>query len=112
MLKVTACCFVLAMVAACSSAMVNDGPTPGVLTERGKTVQLMKADPPFGCKEIDSVKGADGGLIGDYDKNFTKNKAIIRNMAADIGANYVRIEAVSVKGEITGTAYYCPMERQ
>jgi hypothetical protein len=72
------------------------GCAPIALTSQGRSVQLMKADPPTGCKEVGSVSGetteASEGAKND-----------MRNKAAAIGANYVRIET-----HHTGTAYACP----
>jgi hypothetical protein len=70
------------------------------LTEAGKTVQLMKADPPSGCREVGSVSGR-----GDDDEI----KIAMRNYAAKLGGNYVRMETMDPRlGTGSGTAFRCP----
>ena len=59
----------------------------------------MKADPPAGCKELGVVLGKHG----DSDSQ----QAEMRNKAAEMGANYVRWDAVQFSGS-SGTAYACP----
>lgn len=75
------------------------------LTAAGAKVQLMKADPPAGCKELGSVDGSHN-YVGRANEAASKN--VLRNRAADLGANYVRMETVSSAGIIAGTAYQCP----
>ena len=66
------------------------------LSESGSRVLVMKSDPPPGCQEVGSVRGGDD------------EKVILRNMAAEKGGNYVRLETVTPNGILTGTAYKCP----
>lgn len=73
------------------------------LTSAGEKVRLMKDDPPKECKELGNVEGFD---TWNGDTNNSKN--IIRNNAADIGANYVRFETAEKFGKVTGTAFKCP----
>jgi hypothetical protein len=87
-------------------ALVLSGCTV-VLSAAGKNVQLMKDDPPRGCKEVGSVKGV--GINGALDEA----KIDVRNNAAGMGANYVRWETLDQRGAapvLTGTAYSCPSE--
>jgi hypothetical protein len=87
-----------ALVFVCAaSALAGCGVT---LTDAGKGVQLMKSDPPGGCKEIGSLEGE-----GNTDVEAAKND--IRNKAAQKGANYVRMETIDGP-YVTGTAYQCP----
>ena len=77
-----------------------------VLTDAGRSVQLMKADPSTGCKELGSVSGEATGAGAHMDES-AKNE--MRNKAAAMGANYVRLETASHDGTtLTGTAYACP----
>ena len=75
----------------------------GVLTQAGAQVQLMKGDPPQGCKEIGGVSGYTIGP--DYQE---KNKNKLRNEAATKNGNYVRLEQNDSDGNAAGTAYRCP----
>lgn len=86
-------------------------------------VIASKTPAPKGCKYIGSVVGSQGGLlVGAYTSN--KNLAEgsmndLKNKAADIGANYVQIEAdragfTHSEGSggqtdvtVTGNAYRC-----
>jgi len=69
------------------------------LTEGGKGVQLMKSDPPAGCREVGSVAGR-----GDDEQR----KVSLRNGAASKGGNYVRMETFDAATETaTGTAFRC-----
>ena len=76
----------------------------GTLTAAGRTVRLMKADPPAPCKEVGTVEGR---AIGPSRVEHCKN--VMRNKAAAMGANYVRFETIDTQeGYATGTAYSCP----
>jgi hypothetical protein len=66
----------------------------------------MKGDPPSACQELGSVKGESGWF--QYTDLSVKAKASMRNNAAKIGANYVRLETAVGEGVVTGTAYQCP----
>ena len=92
------------LLAACAHTTATGG-SPNELTEGGKRVQLMKSDPPPGCVELKSITGdasGAGAAIGE------RSRVATRNMAANLGANYVRMETVDRYGIITGTAYKCP----
>lgn len=83
-----------------AAAQVSAACYSAPLTEGGKTVQLMKADPPPGCREVGSVSGR-----GDDEEV----KIAMRNYAAQQGGNYVRIETMDLRlGRGTGTAFRCP----
>ena len=69
------------------------------LTEAGKRVQLVKANPAADCREVGVVTGEHGGA--------ESQQAEMRNSAAKMGANYVRWEADTAAGS-RGTAYACP----
>ena len=78
----------------------------GVEPKDPKDVQLMKTVPPSTCKEV-------GDLVGEApngpDAESTAKKNL-REKAAQIGANYVRWEALQISEEpprttISGTAY-------
>ena len=74
------------------------------LTEAGRNVQLMKADPSAGCKEVGQVSG----IVKSPQPPFIEDaKNEMRNEAATKGANYVRMETLT-DSSMTGTAYACP----
>jgi hypothetical protein len=84
------CALVLALCCGCYTVP---------LTEAGKGVQLMKSDPPEGCREVGSVAGK-----GDDEQI----KVGLRNGAARKGGNYVRMETFNAATETqTGTAFRC-----
>ncbi len=62
-----------------------------------EAIPLMKADPPPGCVERGSVMQAI--WFGDVEGA----RRVLRQKAAAMGANYVRLELPS-----SGTAFYCP----
>ncbi len=75
----------------------------------GLNVQLMKGDPPAGCKELGSVTGSSGFTAVGSKNNVDKAKADMREKAAKMGANFVRFEAIGVNAvTVSGTAYKCP----
>jgi hypothetical protein len=86
-----------------------DAPAPYSATEQLRplpppvspnAIALMKADPPPSCVERGTVMEA----IWFGDVEGARNK--LRQKAAAMGANYVRLELPS-----SGTAYYCPLAR-
>lgn len=88
---------VLVLIAACAVP----------LSEGGKKVRLMKADPPAECQERGSVRGQADGANSTATLERAKND--MRNNAAAMGANYVRMETAQADtGEVSGTAYSCP----
>lgn len=79
-------------------------------TPEGQRVKLMKADPPAGCEELRDVEGSDTGLV-ESGADQESAKARLKNAAASVGANYVRMETVEKSGSTVrfhGTAYRCP----
>jgi hypothetical protein len=77
------------------------------LSEAGRGVKVMKADPPQGCVEVGSVDGSAKGP-----DHVERAKNAMRNEAAERGANYVRLETLNTEdGEAAGTAYKCPAEK-
>ncbi len=79
-------------------------------TPDGQRVKLMKADPPADCEEIRDVQGSDTAFV-ESGVNRQSAKAKLRNAAASLGANYVRMESEEKDGttlRLYGTAYRCP----
>lgn len=81
---------------------------PKVLTDTGRSVKLMKSDAPSDCKELGAVRGE--AQLWETEE-AAKNR--MRNNAAKMGANYVRMETVEKNSDTgfrlyTGTAYNCP----
>lgn len=75
------------------------------LTEGGRDVQVMKNDPPKGCKEIGIVT-SDGGGLGSNDLEARRTR--LKNNVAEKGGNYVRMDETGFAGKLIGTAYKCP----
>jgi hypothetical protein len=94
-----------AVVLAAAFAVLAAGCASTALTAAGSKVQLMKADPPQGCREIGNVDGT-YNFVGSASEGDSKN--VMRNRAAELGANYVRWESVSPNGMVAGTAFQCP----
>jgi len=96
--RMLGCCLFGVLVVACS---------PLALTDAGKNVKLLKADPPKACFDIGPVDGtvpeSDTGMSRE---EFSKIK--VRNNAAERRADYVRIDRVYEDGTIAGTAFRCP----
>ena len=79
-------------------------------TAEGQGVKLMKGDPPPSCEELRDVEGSDTGFT-ESSADQESAKARLKNAAASIGANYVRMETVEKSGNTVrfhGTAYRCP----
>ena len=79
-------------------------------TAEGQRVRLMKADPPPTCEEVRGVEGSDSGFT-ENTADQESAKARLKNAAASLGANYVRMETVEKSGNtitLHGTAYRCP----
>jgi len=95
-------------VAALAVIVVGCGASrPVVLTDVGRSVRLMKADPPTGCTELGPVTGdasGSGARIGE------RSRVTIRTIAGERGANYVRMETVDRYGIVSGTAFKCPSQ--
>lgn len=74
------------------------GSTPG----KNLNVQMMKNDPPMGCRMVGDVQ-SDGD-------DMNEAKAYLREAAAEKGGNYVRLDALNLSrgGAIAaGTAFNC-----
>ena len=77
------------------------------VSARGAEVRLMKADPAADCQEVGQVEGFFNG--DGKEKSSEGAKAILRNKAAERGANYVRLETTNAEGtNWAGTAFKCP----
>ena len=88
--------------------LVLSGCATVALTRAGSSVAVMKADPAPNCREVGDVTGADNGFS---ENPMASAKNVMRNQAADLGANYVRLDTASrVQGwlHLTGTAFTCP----
>lgn len=92
----------LTLTVGCLTVLASTAACGGTLTEAGARVKLMKADPPAGCSEIGGVSGY---TIGPGYQENNKNK--LRNQAAEMGANYVRLEQNDSDGNAAGTAFRC-----
>jgi hypothetical protein len=80
------------------------------LTAAGQNVRLVQTDAPAGCKELGTVTGA--GMSAYDNERADRAKNDLRNSAAALGANYVRLEGLTVEppnANATGTAYACPV---
>ncbi len=66
--------------------------------EEVKMIQILKADPPPGCQDLGTVDGPRDG-DGPYSM---KGKAVRK------GANYIRLDAVGIRGTSTATVFHCP----
>src|SRR5271157_4101851 len=73
------------------------------LSTNGREVQLMKGDPPNGCHELGTVSGR---YLVAHHEDFSR--IIMRNKAASMGANYVRLDSIAWDGAVSGTAFNCP----
>jgi hypothetical protein len=81
-------------------------------TPEGQRVKLMTGDPPRGCEELRDVEGSDSGFT-EGSANHESAKARMKNAAASLGGNYVRMETAEKAGgtlRLHGTAYRCPVE--
>ena len=84
--------------------------TTASLSSMGKGVKLGKSDPDTACKELESLD------IKNSWGTPTDSKNLLRNKAADLGANYVRLDSLTsltIAGDnagymISGTAFKCP----
>jgi len=80
------------------------------LTAAGQQVHMGKADPD-GCRELGRVHGSGGG--GQYTSSDAKMESAeneIRNKAAEMGANYVAMDALGGDGRgmtLSGRAFQC-----
>jgi hypothetical protein len=73
------------------------------LSAGGQAVKLEKSDAPSGCTEVGGVRGDSASADLENAKNEMRNKA------AGMGANYVRLEVLNTEHRFaSGTAYKCP----
>jgi len=73
------------------------------LTVGGRGVRVVKSDLPLMCEDLGTVESADPS------PDDTRNE--IRNDAAEMGANFVRLDSTTAAGYgLIGTAYRCPAE--
>ena len=75
----------------------------GSTPEKMIDVQLMKSDPPMGCKMVGDVQAK-----GD-DMNEAKDN--LRRKADEKGGNYLRLDALDMSGGdaiAAGAAFHCP----
>lgn len=85
--------FIVFSIAACATKE---------LTTLGQKVKVAKAEPTKDCTEIAQVSA--------NNQDAEVRNALLKNRAAEKGANYVRLDAVTNFGEYTGTAFKCPQE--
>ena len=74
----------------------------GSAPEKKVDVQLMKNDPPMGCRMVGDVQSK-----GD---DMNEAKANLRQQAAEKGGNYVRLDALNLAGGdavAAGAAFQC-----
>jgi len=79
-----------------------------ILSDSARAISVMKADPPSNCVEVGSMVGYGGGMF--QKGNWLDNSKIdLKNKAAELGANYIRLETINEYYRTTsGTAYKCP----
>jgi hypothetical protein len=72
--------------------------------DRSEEVDAQKADPPAGAREIGPVEVTDGGGCGALGMTGTENGALraLRNKAATMGANYVKLTTSEPPHETAG----------
>ena len=87
----------LAIATACGGAQASaDG-------ARGASVRTWKGDPPAECRELGIVEaGAQGGC------NVACQIKRMKDAAAELGANNLRIDYTSGGSAASGTAFNCP----
>lgn len=82
-----------------------------VLSPEGSNVQLMKGDPPSGCKDLGPTTGTSMRSAGSQElpaDELEYAKVSLRNKAAQMGGNYVRMDAGSTDGTtLSGQVYKC-----
>lgn len=84
--------------AACASA------PPVVLTPEGQGVQAEKLAAPPGARSLGPAEGSHGGGCGLFATRGTYEGALdeLRNRAAELGGNYVQIDAVTEPHDDSG----------
>jgi hypothetical protein len=83
--------------------------TTEALNEQGRSVKVMNSDPPKGCQEIGLIAPGINECGSTYYvvwATFATPEGLrncLRNMTAEKGGNYFRLEAPR-----SGTAFKCP----
>lgn len=72
------------------------------INPEAQKVKVMKADPAASCDE----KGPVDSTGWDRDPVAISNR--FKNQAANMGANYIRLESTTREGFQRGTAFKCP----
>ncbi len=80
----------------------------GSLSPKGARVEIAAAEPPATCHAVGPVHAEASLVIGGRVED--KVNVEVRNEAAEMGANYVRVQSL-LPSSITGTAYACPEAR-
>ena len=90
----------LAVAAACGGAQASaNSPNDA----RGASVRTWKGDPPAECKELGIVEaGAERGC------NVACQTKRMKDAAAELGGNSLRIDYTSAGSAASGTAFDCP----
>ena len=98
----------LATLLLLSAPLLGCAASPVTLSDGGRDVRLATGDPTPGCEEIGNVEG-DGRELWTGYGTMDSAKNDLRNRAAAMGANFVRMEIVQGHGyRVSGTAYRCP----
>jgi hypothetical protein len=85
-------------------SMFSFGCAAPKLSVQGQSVKIMKSDPPQGCTEVGVISAPTYGE-GFEERTYT----ILKNKAAEKGANYVRQDSVSAtRHTYIATAFKCP----
>lgn len=78
------------------------------LSEGAKKVKLGTAEPAANCEELGTVEGS-GREVWPGDGTIASAENDLRNKAADMGANYVRVvDTLPENYSMSGAAYRCP----
>lgn len=89
-------CLLLIALCLAFSALGCSAAAPPQLTAEGRKVKAQKAEPPAGAEEVGPVSGVHGdgcggfGSLGTYEGAYAE----LKNAAAAMGANFVRIDIV------------------
>lgn len=76
------------------------------VTQQGAKVKIGKADPPKSCEELGDVTASSFYFCMEQ---CQRNR--LRNNAAEIGANYLRLDSTSPTGS-AGIAFKCPKDKK
>ena len=78
------------------------------LNANASGVKIMKQDPPENCQDLGPLNSFQGAFRTPGTDLDVRNR--IQNRAADLGANYFRMET-KVGSNISGTAFKCPTKQ-